>query len=138
MPGTQPQGTHAFNPASSSAQSAMQILNAVNTEEEGQRIKLILCQILTLLSFHQILSFLHLLSYHHPFFYQIPACPLLLVTQSLHHLCLCLQQSIQPCSSKQSLMSKTDDLNPVIITTALNSTLPSSILLLRSLNLYLH
>ena len=30
---------------------------------------------------------------------------------------------MQPCSSKQSSLSKTDNLNPVIITTALNSTL---------------
>ena len=48
MPGTQPQGTHDFNSASSSAQLATQILNAVNTEEEG---------VPTLLSFHQILPF---------------------------------------------------------------------------------
>ena len=34
-----------------------------------------------------------------------------------------LASSTQPRSSKQSSMSKTDDLNPVIITTALNSTL---------------
>ena len=29
----------------------------------------------------------------------------------------------QPCSSKQSSMSKTDDMNPIIIMTTLNSTL---------------
>ena len=34
-----------------------------------------------------------------------------------------LASSMQPCSSKQLLMSKTDNLNPIIITTALNSTL---------------
>jgi hypothetical protein len=35
MPGTQPRGTHAFNPAGSSSQSAMQMLDIVNTEEDG-------------------------------------------------------------------------------------------------------
>ena len=35
MPGTQPRGMHTFNPASSSSQSAMQLLNFVNTEEKG-------------------------------------------------------------------------------------------------------
>ena len=35
MPGTQPQGTHTFDPASSSSQSAMQMLDSINTEEEG-------------------------------------------------------------------------------------------------------
>jgi len=35
MPGTQPRGTHAFDPASSSSQSAMNILTAVNAEEDG-------------------------------------------------------------------------------------------------------
>ena len=35
MPGTQPQGMHAFDPASPSSQLAMQILNHVNTEEDG-------------------------------------------------------------------------------------------------------
>ena len=34
-----------------------------------------------------------------------------------------LASSTQPCSSKRSSMSKTDNLNPVIITTTLNSTL---------------
>ena len=42
MPGTQPRGTHAFDPASSSSQSAMQILNVVNTEEEGEEDQVIL------------------------------------------------------------------------------------------------
>jgi hypothetical protein len=35
MPGTQPRGTHAFDPGSLSSQSAAQALNAVNTEEDG-------------------------------------------------------------------------------------------------------
>ena len=35
MPGTQPRGTHAFDPASSSSQSATQMLNIVNAEEDG-------------------------------------------------------------------------------------------------------
>ena len=35
MPSTQPQGTHAFDPGSLSSHSAMQILNTVDTEEDG-------------------------------------------------------------------------------------------------------
>ena len=35
MPGTQPRGTHAFNPDNSSSQSATQILNVINAEEDG-------------------------------------------------------------------------------------------------------
>lgn len=35
MPGTQPRGTHAFNPDSLSSQSATQMLNIVNEEEDG-------------------------------------------------------------------------------------------------------
>ena len=35
MPGTQPRGTHAFDPAGSSSQSATQILDIVNAEEDG-------------------------------------------------------------------------------------------------------
>lgn len=35
MPGTQPRGTHAFDPAGSSSQSATQMLNTVNAEEDG-------------------------------------------------------------------------------------------------------
>ena len=35
MPGTQPWGTHAFDPGSLSSHSVMQILNTVNTEEDG-------------------------------------------------------------------------------------------------------
>ena len=34
MPGTQPRGTHAFDPAGSSSQSAMQMLDIFNTEED--------------------------------------------------------------------------------------------------------
>ena len=35
MPGTQPWGAHASNSASSSSQSAMQLLNFINIEEKG-------------------------------------------------------------------------------------------------------
>jgi hypothetical protein len=35
MPGTQPRGTHAFDPAGSSSQSATHILDVVNAEEDG-------------------------------------------------------------------------------------------------------
>ena len=35
MPGTQPWGTYAFDPASSSSQSATQMLNTVNAEQDG-------------------------------------------------------------------------------------------------------
>ena len=34
IPGTQPQGMHTFDPASSSSQLATQKLNSINTEEE--------------------------------------------------------------------------------------------------------
>ena len=36
MPGTQPRGTHAFNPANSS-QSATQMLNIIDAEEDGAK-----------------------------------------------------------------------------------------------------
>ena len=35
MPGTQPRGTHASDPASSSSQSATQVLDVINLEEDG-------------------------------------------------------------------------------------------------------
>jgi len=35
MPGTQPRGTHAFDPGSSSSQSAMQALGVIDAEEDG-------------------------------------------------------------------------------------------------------
>jgi hypothetical protein len=35
MPGTQPRGTHAFDPGSSSSQSATQMLTAIISEEDG-------------------------------------------------------------------------------------------------------
>ena len=36
MPGTQPCGTHAFDPNNSSSQSAIQILNVVDAEEDEE------------------------------------------------------------------------------------------------------
>ena len=36
MPGTQPQGTHSFNPSSSSSVSATQALDKVEAEEDGE------------------------------------------------------------------------------------------------------
>jgi hypothetical protein len=35
MPGTQPRGTHAFDPNKSSSQSATQVLSIINAEEDG-------------------------------------------------------------------------------------------------------
>ena len=36
MPGTQPRGTHSFNPSSSSSVSATQAIDKVNAEEDGE------------------------------------------------------------------------------------------------------
>ena len=36
MPGTQPRGTHAFDPGSVPSHSATQIIDAVNAEEDGE------------------------------------------------------------------------------------------------------
>jgi hypothetical protein len=40
MPGTQPRGTHAFDPSSLSSHSATQIINAVNAEEDEEEDRL--------------------------------------------------------------------------------------------------
>ena len=36
MPGTQPQGTHSFDPGNSLCASATQVLNKVNAEDDGE------------------------------------------------------------------------------------------------------
>ena len=169
MSGTQPQGTHTFDPASSSSQSAMQMLDSINTEEEGAEDQvnslpdpsisttspLIPPDLDTFLTSSIIAS---LLPPHSgpssssghtnpppssslpPTVYSWPTQQPDISMGSMQSMTTGsdagsagqhqkrkydarLASSMQPCSSKQLSMSKTNDLNPVIITTALNSTL---------------
>ena len=169
MPGTQPQGMHAFDPASSSSQLSMQILNSVDTEEEGaedQVDPVLDSSVATVSGFIPpglgtfstssiIISFLPPHSsasspsgctnspsslslpptiYLQPTWQQDISMDL---TQSMttgsnasstgqhwkHKFDARLASGMQSRSSKRSTTSKTNDLNPVVITTALNSTL---------------
>ena len=169
MPGTQPQGTHAFDPASSLSQLSMQILNSIDTEGEGAEDQvdplldssiatvsgLVPPGLGTFSTSSIITSFLPPHSgtssssgcTNPPSSLSLPPTIYLQPTQQ-RDISMGLTQSMttgsnasstgqhqkrkfnarlasgmQSCSSKQSTTSKTNDLNPVVITTALNSTL---------------
>ena len=156
MPSTQPWGTHTFDPASSSAQLATQILNAVNTEEAGAEDQVdplpdsnspLIPPDLAFSTYSILSSFLppdssiSSSSSHtkppsssslHPTVYPQHTKQQDISMGSTYSITSQLQKckydarlasSMQPHSFKQSLTSKTNYLNPVIITTALDSTL---------------
>ena len=169
MPGTQPRGTHAFDPASSSSQSSTQILNSINTEEEEaeDQVDPLLDSSLATVSglippgldtFSTSSIIASLLPPHSgassssgctnppsssslpPTIYPQPTQQQDISMGSTQSITTgsdagstgrlrkrkydaSLASGMQPHSSKRSSTSKTDDLNPVVIMTTLNSTL---------------
>ena len=163
MPGTQPRGTHTFDPGSQSesSQSTTQALNAINAEDDGVEDQVgppldsLMADIPAAPDYILASSFaLPGLSSTFGSTRPPPSSSLLPTVHPLHD---STQQcdtsmgsgcsaysvatgtgsvsdagsqkrkhdasSVQPPNSKQTSKSKTDDLNPVIISNALNSTL---------------
>jgi hypothetical protein len=169
MPGTQPRGTHAFDPASSSSQSATQMLNIVDAEEDGAEDQVgpqldsptantpaapasVVSPLVPPDLGSSIVSSLppsdpsvssssgsarpppssSLLPTVHPQLTQQRDISMGSVTTGSEASSGTLRKrkhdarsasGMQPPSSKRASRSKTDDLNPVIISNALNSTL---------------
>ena len=172
MPGTQPCGTHVFDPYNSFSQSAIQILNVVDAEEDGEEDQVgppfdspmsnvpaaaFVPPDFEITSVQEILSRIFTSSTRSQsrcrcLFFQWHKTPIVFLlfptvnphpTQQ-HDISMDSATTVsdagtrssrkrkhsarsasgaQPRSSKRASKSKTDDLNPVIISNALNSTL---------------
>ena len=163
MPGTQPQGTHAFDPGSQSesSQSATQALNAINAKDDeagdqvGPPLDSLMASIPAAPDYILASSFAlpgpsstsgstrpppssSLLPTVHPLYDSTQQCD-----TSMGSGCSAYSvatgtgsvsdagsqkrkhdaSSVRPPNSKRTSKSKTDDLNPVIISNTLNSTL---------------
>ena len=163
MPGTQPQGTHAFDPGNSSCASATQVLDKVNAEDDGEEdqagpsldtpaanVPAAFTSAISSLLPHDfdtasvgtfqsdvmppppsstISPTIHSdrlphSQQHHISINSAPSCTTSSETSSSHRKRKRdATGEMLPSSSKRGSRSKTDTLNPVIISSQLNSTL---------------